>query len=256
MRRKHNFSSKILFFLTVLFFALLSANVYAETGQTSEKQTVAQQDSWELGFEIYLWGASLGGQTASGSNIDVDFDDVLDNLEIGFMSVLGARKGKWTFLADVIYLDVENDETINVLGEDIRLSAELTGWVITPIVGYNLVETPKGRLDIVGGVRYLNLDMTLGLGPLGDEESSDIWDGIVGIRGNVNLSEKWYLPYHVDIGAGDSDLTWQAMAGIGYRFSKVDVIVAYRYLDYEFDGSYLLDNLNLSGPLAGVKFVF
>ena len=256
MRRKHHYFSKILVFVAALSIALLSANIYAGTAQADDKQTVDQQDSWEFGLEIYLWGASLGGETVSGSDIDVDFGDIFDNLEMGFMSAFGARKGKWTFLADVIYLDVEKDNTINVQGENIYVRGELSGWVITPVVGYNLIETPKARLDIVGGARYLNLDLTVNLGPLADEESSDIWDGIVGIRGNVNLSDKWYLPYHLDIGTGDSDLTWQAMAGIGYRFSKVDVIVAYRYLDYEFDGSYLLDNLNLSGPLAGVKFVF
>ncbi|MBW1671251.1 MAG: hypothetical protein JRJ43_02045 [Deltaproteobacteria bacterium] len=59
--------------------------------------------------------------------------------------------------------------------------------------------------------------------------------------------------------AGDilSDLTWQASASISYRFDKFDTVLGYRYLDYEFDGdAELIDNLNISGPFAGVKFRF
>jgi len=48
------------------------------------------------------------------------------------------------------------------------------------------------------------------------EDSGSNWDAIVGARGAVDLTEKWHLFGYLDIGAGDSDLTWQAMAGIGY----------------------------------------
>jgi hypothetical protein len=63
----------------------------------------AEKDSgWQFGAEIYLWGASVGGTSGSGSDIDVDFDDLFKDLEIGFMGAFGAQKGKWMLLADVI----------------------------------------------------------------------------------------------------------------------------------------------------------
>jgi len=50
-----------------------------------------------------------------------------------------------------------------------------------------------------------------------------VWDVVIGVRGHANLNRQWYLPYQLDIGAGQSDLTWQAAGGIGYRFDWGDV---------------------------------
>jgi len=32
-------------------------------------------------------------------------------------------------------------------------------------------------------------------------------------------SRKWFVPYYLDVGTGESDLTWQAMGGIGYSLA-------------------------------------
>ena len=85
-------------------------------------------------------------------------------------------------------------------------------------------------------------------------DSGGVWDGIVGATGKVKLNEKWYLSYYVDVGTGDTRLTRQAFGGVGYRFKRVDAILGYRYLDWDFDGNDVFDDLNLSGPLVGIKF--
>ena len=136
------------------------------------------------------------------------------------------------------------------------MSADLTGWIVTPALGYTLVDSQNTRLDVVAGARYLYLDAELGVGASTVEDSVSYWDGIIGVRGAINLTDKWYLPYHLDIGTGDSDFTWQALGGVGYKFSKVDVIVAYRYLSWDFDDTGLIDDLNVHGPFVGFKFVF
>lgn len=59
------------------------------------------------------------------------------------------------------------------------------------------------------------------------------------------------------MGAGDSDYTWQAMAGVGYRVNQmVDVVAAYRYLEWKFEDNKVIDTLDISGPLVGLKFQF
>ena len=215
--------------------------------------TVSAQDpGWQFTAEVYLWCASVGGKTASGSDIDVDFDDILDKLEIGFMGLLGAQKGKWSLWTDVIYLAVKDDTTVY----NEPLSAELSGWIVTPAVGYNLVETERVRIDVVGGARYLYLDLDLRYGSIPVEDSGSVWDGIVGVRGSFNLTEKLYLPYQLDIGTGESDFTWQGFGGIGYRFKWFDVIGAYRYLKWDFGSGKELDDLELHGPFGGIKIVF
>ena len=232
--------------------ALLTLSIFVIA--TAAPVTVFAQDpGWQFTAELYLWGASVGGKTTSGSKVDVDFSDLVKDIKMGFMGLVGVQKGKWSLWTDAIYLDVKDDTTV-ASGQ--QLSAELTGWVVTPAVGYNLVDTERVRLDILGGARYLYLGLDLRLGPNRVEDSGSVWDGIVGVRGSLNLTEKWYLPYHLDVGTGDSDLTWQAFGGVGYRFNKFDVVLAYRYLSWNFDGSHELDDLNFHGPFAGIKFVF
>ncbi len=87
------------------------------------------------------------------------------------------------------------------------------------------------------------------------EEKIDNWDGIAGVKRRLNFGagREWFVPYYVDIGTGDSDLTWQAAAGFGYAFKWGDVVATYRYLDYEFK-SKAVESLNFSGPLIGVAF--
>jgi hypothetical protein len=72
----------------------------------------------------------------------------------------------------------------------------------------------------------------------------------------VNLGKNWYVPYYLDVGTGESNLTWQALGGIGYRFSKVNVLAQYRYLEWDFDDDALIDDLNIQGPFVGFEFLF
>jgi hypothetical protein len=66
----------------------------------------------------------------------------------------------------------------------------------------------------------------------------------------------WFAPYYADVGGGDSKLTWQAMAGVGYAYKWGDVVLAYRYLSYEQGGNKLLEDVNLGGFALGVNFRF
>ncbi len=167
------------------------------------------------------------------------------------MGAFGARKGKWSLLADVIYLDVKADETVS----GIPASLDMRSLILTPAVGYTQVEAERGNLDLCVGARFLYLDTDLSLGPFREDKSGDGWDGIVGIRGKLNLSDKWYLPYGLDIGTGNADITWQGNLGIGYRFKWFDVNAGYRYMARDFGGD-VIEALDISGPYASIKFFF
>ena len=68
--------------------------------------------------------------------------------------------------------------------------------------------------------------------------------------------EKLYMPLYLDIGTGNSDLTWQAAGGLGYRFGLCDLVAGYRYLSWDFKDSSPIKDMNLSGPYIGLKFIF
>ena len=222
------------------------------------------QSDWDWGAEIYLWGADIGGETATGSDVDIGFDTLIDNLDMGFMGAIAAHNGPWTIFADLIYLNVgdSTDGTVNVSSgpTQAELDVKLKGVISTAGAAYKISETETASLNVLGGVRYLwletDVDLTVGGMPGEVSEKDTSWDAVVGLRGDVDLSKNWYLTYYADIGAGQSDLTWQLLAAVNYRFNNFDVVLGYRYLDWEFDDFGSFDNLNISGPFLGAKIQF
>jgi len=79
---------------------------------------------------------------------------------------------------------------------------------------------------------------------------------VVGLKGRAYFGDerKWFIPYYVDVGAGQSQLTWQVSAGVGYQFDWGSVLATWRYLDYDFDSDSKIESLSLNGPTIGVAF--
>ena len=219
-----------------------------------QAQASSNSDDWQFTGNIYLWGAGIEGMTRGGKEIDVSFSDLLENLDFAFMGGLEARKSKWFLLGDLNYLKLSHDQGATLpSGANLRTDAEVDAWVVNLIGGYNLSHTSNGLLDVFIGARYFDLEATINAslsGGAGIEvsRSGNVLDGIVGIRGKQNINDKWYLRYYLDIGAGDSDETWQAVAGVGYRLERWDLSLAYRHLEWEFKSDRKIDNLNFSGP--------
>lgn len=230
----------------------------------SAAETQPEADRWQFGGEVYLWGASIGGEDVAGDDIDIPFSDLWDNLDIAYMGKIAARKGKFSLVGDFIYLDVNDDITgsANIIGQPTRTKAdvELTAYISTLAGGYSLFETPSSRLDVLIGARYLYLkaDAKFDLGNFHTKisDSDHVIDGIVGLYGRIDLNPKWYVSCYADIGTGESKVTWQTSALVGYRFKRLDAVVGYRYLEYQFDDPEIIDNLNISGPFAGLRFKF
>jgi hypothetical protein len=229
----------------------------------------ANPGGWEFGGEVYLWGAEINSTTPGGTSVALPFDDILDNLDMTFMGVFAARKDKWTFATDLVYMDLSHRKGFTLPEHAVSGSAkaELTSWIITPTAALNVMDDGKIRVDVLGGLRYVDVEAKLNLnldGPRpdgfaidGKDSFSDL-NGIVGAKSRFNLTEHWYLGAYGDVGTGDSDLTWQAIAMLGYRFDNFELNAGYRYLDFQFDkgDNDLMDELTVKGPFAGALFRF
>ena len=82
------------------------------------------------------------------------------------------------------------------------------------------------------------------------------WDVVVGAKGQYRFGSngEWSIPWYVDVGTGESKLTYQALAGVAYKFNWGQVIGAWRYLDYDFKSGSDLESINFNGPMVGVAF--
>ncbi len=144
---------------------------------------------------------------------------------------------------------------------------EVTGWIWSLAGGYRAYHSERADLNLLLGFRMSLLDTDTKLRvtksaaadylpPAKLSKSVTLWDGIIGARGQMQLGDRWFLPYYLDVGTGDSSLTWQAMAGIGYGFDWGSLWLTYCHFYYDQSGDDLLDDMSFSGPEFGVGFSF
>ncbi len=256
--------------LTVALAGLTPVAAHADTAD----------DPWQFSASIYLWLPSLSGTAvfpvdAGGSSIEATTEDLLDALNMGFMGTFGAKKGRWGVWSDLVYADLGGDKQgshdFTVGGQPVSVSADLSldmkMWIWTAAGTYELAKTPENTTDLVFGARLLDIPTELGwtfngsapggITHSGSADAGDsLWDAIIGVKGVAYLGadKKWFIPYYADIGTGQSDLTWQVNAGIGYRYDWGSVAATWRYLDYNLKPGYALETLTASGLLIGVNW--
>jgi hypothetical protein len=82
------------------------------------------------------------------------------------------------------------------------------------------------------------------------------WDAIVGAKGRVHFgkSGRWFAPWCADIGAGESDLTWQVMGGVGHGFGWGDVLGSWRVLDCRMKSGTPIEDVDFNAPMISAVF--
>ena len=264
-------------------FVALAVSLAAGSALVPTAASAQTSDQWQYGAIIYGWLPSIGGKTTfpagTGSDIHISDQDILDHLKFTFMGSFEARKGEWGLFTDIIYLSVGGSKSqtrdVNVGGvplpggitADLNLNLKSTIWTIAG--EYRAATTPTASVDVLAGARLADVKQSLGWTfsadlPIdhnpGRTGSKDLdvskWDAIVGAKGRIAISDdrQWFVPWYADIGTGQTDLTWQAIGGIGYSFSWGEVIGAWRYMDYKFKSGSPIEKLNFNGPAIGVAF--
>lgn len=221
--------------------------------------TLTADEALKQKVSIYGWLPTLDGNlrfSVPGEADESTDASAIDSLDAVFMGSYEIQKDKWSFLADAVYVKVSgNTEGVN---PNVNLDIELTAKIFGLYGGYTLSQEARNQVDIIGGMRYFGLDLDVKRtgGLLSNRTLSpsvDNYDAVIGLKGSHSIDENWYIPYLVDIGAGDSDLTWQASLSIAYRMDWGDIIGTYRYIHYESEDS-LATDFDLYGPKIGVVF--
>ena len=216
--------------------------------------------AWIAGFDGTL--GTSGGGSGLGDRVDLDFGKLSDNMKLGGFMLNGSwRDGRWTAFGDWTYAKVKSDAPTSVPNLYGSVEAEVKGNVVQANAGYDLIGRPDAHLDVYVGARWYDLDLRMalhgGVAPEATLNGSSRWaDAVVGARWTARLNGPWEGFAQADVGAGGSDLSWQAIGAVAYRFGWGAVIVGYRYLHIDYqDGNYRLDAA-LAGPLIGANFRF
>ena len=226
----------------------------------------SQSGGWSFAFSPYIFLSSFRGTVgARGRTVEIDSSsgDVTDNLDFGLMGTFEARKNKFIILADFMWirLSAERNTRGGVFG-NAKVGANMA--IIDPEAGYRLAESKTGSLDILGGVRIWSVENTLtvtaGTQPgFGAAQRKTFAAPVVGVRGILNLSPRFFLTSKVDVGAGSgTHSTSQFYGGAGFKIKQwVALGGGYRYLqvDHDDESGFIFDT-RMSGPVIGAKFIF
>jgi len=221
--------------VVVAVVALISEVGFAQGGSDRE---------WQSNAFVYGLAVSISGDARLGpieQPVDVSFGDILDNLQMGFMGAYRGNNERFSVGADLIYLALGNSKDTGLVRR-----ADLDMLVFDVTAGYRFSPV----FEAFGGLRVTDLSTKVGLVdpllPLPNPPtrefggSKTFYDPIFGARVFVPLDqkEKWWLQARGDIGGfgAGMDLTWQAMANVGFKPSEwISIWGGFRALGQDFD---------------------
>ena len=216
-----------------------------------------QSDKWQFQIApLYLWAVNVDGTMTVRDILDndfsVDFNDAISNLETAFTVHFEARKGRWGLLADASYLKFSGTQDIDTPGQTAEIEVE--NLLLEGAAGYEFSD----QWWVIAGVRYFELDPDITFAIRPPIEPSESWtDFFAGVIWRPQLGKRWKFSGRFDIGAGGSDLVWNASALVDYRLGKwAAVFFGYRHLDYDYknQNTGIKYDVSMSGPMAAFRF--
>ncbi|GGJ02464.1 hypothetical protein [Neoroseomonas lacus] len=259
-------------------------------------QDTGLRPGWSFEIAPYVWLPSVSANLRynlpnnAGGTADVkaNADDYFANLNAALALAGTVRYDRFSLITDIMYvsasagssrvqsvnlLDVGRDPISSTVDASGNSTLKTTLWTLAG--GYTVASGTWGNVDVLAGFRYLGIDSTTDynvavtlVGPRGNagptfggagrlSGTDNIWNGIVGVRGRINIAESgFFVPYYLDIGTGDSNFTWQTFAGIGYQSGWAGVQLGWRYMSYNQGSNSLVQDLTMSGAYLALNFSF
>lgn len=262
-----------------LFAALLAGASVVPAPAHAQPAGEPASDRWSVTVAPYLWAARLDGDAkvrGIEADVDVSFQDTLEDLSFAGMAIVEARKGRFGFAVNPLFVRTESDASAGPLDTDTTTDIATVGaGAFYRVVDWEFRRNARGEpqtlaIEPLMGARlnYLRSEIDTKLDAFGFQaerqvDESQTWvDPLLGVNVILRLSERWAVRGEADIGGFGvgSDLTWNAQAIVTYHFSMAgyDAFAGagYRALSWDYqDGDFAWD-VTMSGPMlgAGVRF--
>lgn len=235
--------------------------------------TMSFAGDWSFEIEPYALISTIDGDASlgriNGAQVDVKFDDILENLDMAAMLHFEAHhKNGWGVALDYGFMDLGADITGPLGGvTDVGVRQ---GVLEALLVRRKKIE--NGHLDYLFGIRWWDNDLDLDVdsailpGTRSTRIDEDWVDVVVGMRMQKNINSKWAWQMRGDLGGFglESDFTAVAAAGARYKMTKnweLDLQYKATWVDYENDkakgqpGYFAYDTVT-HGPLIGFNYKF
>lgn len=242
--------------------------IWASAQSQTDETTATGSSSWSFKAAPYLWATGINGSVGvlgfPAQPVDLDFGDILDTLDIGFMGVMEARSGPYVVGIDVTYARLSQSVGTPIGIAANSAEAAVRNTMVTVVGGYDVAPGPTTDVDLVAGFRYWSVENELSfaggrLDGVNASDGDDWTDPVIGIKFRTPLGENWeFAGWALAGGFGvASEQMWDIMAGAAYNVrGNMSLFVGYRAtgVDYSQDG-FTFDVIQ-RGPVIGGVFRF
>ena len=224
---------------------------------------VDNSDAWKFQLSpMFLWAVKIDGQSTVGpvdSPLELDFGDVVENLNVVFTFHFEANKGDWALFSELQYVNLDPAEDISPTAS---MEIDFKNYLFELGTAYTFSRSEHSTWEGLVGLRYNQQKLKTTLQPASMEliNVTENWtDVFVGLRNSYAISDKWLLISRADIGAGGADLVWNAVVMADYRFNDWgSVFFGYKAMDYDYNNDEIgLDayayDATQHGPLLGLN---
>ncbi|BHH82130.1 hypothetical protein [Desulforhopalus sp. 52FAK] len=232
----------------------------------------AQAESWDVEAQLYLMGTSIDGDAAigraQGVDVNVDFNTILENLDLaGMVHFEAIHASRWGIALDYSFMDLSADLTGPKGGV---ADAGVRQGVLQVDLLYRM-PIHKGNIDWITGVRWwdndidLTVDTTVLPGSVHASVEEDWIDLFIGARWITHINDSLDFMLRGDIGGFglESELTGQLYGNVRWNLNDswaIDIGYKAVWVDYESGnkgrpGYFVYDTVT-HGPMLGIIYKF
>jgi hypothetical protein len=225
-------------------------------------------DRWHLSVSPYLWLPGVHGTLGAGgyaAGFKASAGDLLSHADFALLGLVEARRNRVIANIDTMWMRLSDNKAIPFPPGADFTSADVhaTMFILTPKVGFRLLNQEKLKADFLTGFRYWHFGENVTFSPflanVNFNRSQNWVDPLVGGRIIGALSPKAEVTIAGDVGGWGtgSQLEYQVVGLLGYKLTPKMILQAgyrYMYFDYQkINGNanpYL--DLAFSGVVLGV----
>lgn len=241
--------------MTVIFVILAVA---ATPVQGIEKP---DKDSWKVTLEPYIWALGNKVRIATDQYDRSDFTGYIDALfnqyQYGFLGAVKVYRKRWGFYTDAHFVRLK--DKARELG--LPYTSDIRQFLIESSLLYRLGDDVNFT-ELFLGARYFRMKSHVDVAVAGKFKDLFEWvDPMAGVRVSrgIGKRQRWRWQISGDVSGFDlgSDFTWQASAGLVYRWNeRRSVSAGYRHLDIKYFDPPRRYESRMSGPYLGFAYHF
>ncbi len=212
------------------------------------RPTGAMDDQWHFDIAPNFWATGVQGElTVAGLppvTVDASFSDILENVDIGLAARFEARKNRFGFGTDLVWMNLGATAVDTQL---VDLTVDFRQLVVEGIGFYRVASGGRADnpayLDVLAGVRYITSRTrfkgeTAGGAAYGtDFQDTDWVDALAGVKFHAPLGSKVSFLGRADVAGFGSNVTWNLEGDLAFLASPHWTIGAgFRYMDIDYDG--------------------